>query len=83
MTHEELKAWRKWMGWSQRTAAQALGISRASVQLYELDSSREEALPVPKPVELACYALARGVRSYSGEAPSIPEALPRGGASIS
>jgi DNA-binding XRE family transcriptional regulator len=67
MTCEDLRAWRKWMRWSQRNAAEALGISRASFQFYEAGK-----LPVSRPVELACYALARGIRSYNGREPSTP-----------
>jgi DNA-binding XRE family transcriptional regulator len=63
MTKDGLRTWRKWMGWSQRVAAEAIGVSRASLQLYEKGD-----LPVPKPVELACEALTRGVRSYEGPA---------------
>jgi len=44
---------------SQREAAEALGISMSSVQLYERGSRREDGRPVeiPKTVALACSAV--------------------------
>jgi hypothetical protein len=80
MKPEQLRAWRKWMRWSQRNAAEALGISRGSIHLYELPCENPSALPIPRPVELACYALARGIRSYNGREPSTPVEWPRAGA---
>jgi transcriptional regulator with XRE-family HTH domain len=65
MTKERFLAWRKWMGWSQARAAEHLGISKRTVQLYESGEQQ-----VPKAVELACEALTRGVREYAG-----PEAV--------
>jgi transcriptional regulator with XRE-family HTH domain len=61
MTKEGFFAWRKWMGWSQAQAAQHLGVSKRTVQLYESGGQ-----PVPKTIELACEALTRGVREYTG-----------------
>ena len=74
MTKEEFKAWRDHMGWSRREAAEALGISQGSVELYELGHRRDNGnpMPVPKAIELACAALAQGIRSYSG-----PGGLPK------
>lgn len=61
MKPEELKAWRTWMRWSQRNAAEALGISRGSIQLYENGQQ-----PIPLAIELACGFLEQGKRSYRG-----------------
>lgn len=60
MTPEEFKAWRKWIAWSQTTAAEKLGISRGSVELYERGARREDDRPVtiPATIELACFAAA-------------------------
>jgi transcriptional regulator with XRE-family HTH domain len=68
MTPEAFKAWRKHMDWSQAEAAKHLGVSPGSVDLYERGSRREDGRPViiPKPVELACAALALGIRKYDG-----------------
>jgi transcriptional regulator with XRE-family HTH domain len=49
MTPEEFKAWRQAVGFSQTEAAEALGISRGSVENYERGSRREDARPVEIP----------------------------------
>ncbi|RWF41603.1 MAG: XRE family transcriptional regulator [Mesorhizobium sp.] len=49
MTPEEFKAWRLASGFSQTEAAEALGISRGSVENYERGSRREDARPVEIP----------------------------------
>jgi transcriptional regulator with XRE-family HTH domain len=56
------------MGLSQQSAADALGLSKGSIELYERGSRREDGRPVeiPKAVELACAALSRGIRQYNG-----------------
>ena len=61
MSPEQFKAWRKHMGFSQQEAAEALGASRRALQNYE---KSEEAMP--RTIELACAALALGIRSYEG-----------------
>jgi len=54
------------MGLSQQGTADALGMSKASVELYERGSRRDDDRPVviPRTVELACAALAQGITSY-------------------
>lgn len=68
MTNDQFKSWRKHMGYSMVEAAKMLGISTGSVELYERGARREDNRPVliPKPVELACAALALGMTSYEG-----------------
>jgi len=68
MTPEQFKAWRKHMNLSQQEAADALGLSKGSVDLYERGRRREDERPVviPKTVELACAALALGITRYDG-----------------
>lgn len=68
MTPEQFKAWRKHLRLTQAAAAEALGISPSSIVLYERGSRIDDGRPVeiPKTVELACAALALGVRSYEG-----------------
>lgn len=68
MTPEQFKAWRAHMKLSQVSAADALGISRQSIENYERGSRREDERPViiPKTVELACAAIALGIKSYGG-----------------
>lgn len=68
MTPAQFKAWRAHMGLSQSAAAAALGLSLGSIQLYERGTRRDDNRPVtvPKTVELACAAIALGIRSYGG-----------------
>lgn len=54
-----LREWRKRLGLSQRGAADALGLSLRAVQNYEAGERT-----IPKPVALACAAIALGLREY-------------------
>ena len=53
------------MALTQQQAANALGISRRSVVGYER-SLDEGGLPVPRAIELACWALSKGTTHYEG-----------------
>src|SRR5216683_4506669 len=71
MTPLEFKAWRIEMGFSsQQQAADALGISKSTVEQYESGRRRDNGQPVGIPVyiDLACKALrmSRG-NAYSGD----------------
>ncbi|ESX13514.1 MULTISPECIES: helix-turn-helix transcriptional regulator [unclassified Mesorhizobium] len=46
MTPEEFKAWRQSSGFSQTEAAEALGVSRGSIENYERGTRREDGRPV-------------------------------------
>jgi transcriptional regulator with XRE-family HTH domain len=64
MTPESFRAWRKGLGLSQQRAAEALGVSKSSVELYERGSRRGEdgrAVEIPRTVALACRAVSRGL----------------------
>src|SRR3546814_20604469 len=52
-TPQQMKYWRRTMGWSQVEAAKELGISASSIENYERGSRREDNRPVeiPKPVD--------------------------------
>jgi transcriptional regulator with XRE-family HTH domain len=54
-----LRDWRKRLGLSQREAGDALGLSLRAVQNYE-SGERD----IPKPVALACAAVALGLKEY-------------------
>jgi DNA-binding XRE family transcriptional regulator len=64
MTSTEFKSWRERLGLSQQTAADLLGISKGSIELYERGSRRDDNRPVeiPTTVELACKYLAQQAR---------------------
>lgn len=66
MTPDDFKAWRRQMGWSQQAAAEALGLGKSSIQLYEAGRRRDDHRPVeiPRTVALACAALAAGLEPF-------------------
>lgn len=68
MTADDFKAWRKEMGFTQVQAAEALGISRPSVELYELGVRRDngKAVVIPLTVALACKALFHRLEPWGG-----------------
>ncbi|KAA0971212.1 helix-turn-helix transcriptional regulator [Aureimonas fodinaquatilis] len=59
MTPESFKDWRKQMGLTQATAAQALGVSKPTIENYERGTRRDNGDPViiPLHIALACRAL--------------------------
>ena len=66
MTPHDFKAWRKALGFSQKKAADALGLKNRIVQYYEKGERDGEKVKIPKHVRLACYALSVGVGDYHG-----------------
>jgi transcriptional regulator with XRE-family HTH domain len=66
MTPQQFKTWRKAMGLKQKEAADRLGLKKRVIQYYERGHRDGKKVAVPKTVELACYALARGVEGYDG-----------------
>lgn len=68
MTPEQIKAWREHLKMTQAEAAKALGISPGSLVNYERGTRLEDGrlVIIPKTVELACAAVALGIKSYSG-----------------
>jgi len=66
MNPDDFKAWRQAMGLSQQKAAEVLGISKSSVELYEAGKRRDDGRPVeiPKTVALACAAVAKGLAPW-------------------
>jgi transcriptional regulator with XRE-family HTH domain len=61
MTPDQIKHWRKELGWTQAEAAANLGISRVMYSLYERGRRFEDDRPVeiPKAVALACLYYSR------------------------
>lgn len=54
------------MGFSQKQAAQSLGLKRRIIQYYERGERDGEIVEVPKAVRLACFALSKGISDYNG-----------------
>lgn len=54
--------WRRFMGFSQEQAAEALGLSIRTIANYE-----GGAFPISKTTSLACGALALGLDDYTGD----------------
>jgi transcriptional regulator with XRE-family HTH domain len=60
MTPDDFRAWRKRMGWTKVRAARELGISQASVSLYEKGERYDlPGVPVtiPRAIVLSCKLL--------------------------
>ncbi len=67
MTPEQFREWRAYMGYTLREAAEALDLSSGAVQSYEAGARPEgRRVVIPRTVELACAALAVGIRKYWG-----------------
>jgi transcriptional regulator with XRE-family HTH domain len=66
MSPQQFRSWRKAMGLKQKEAADRLGLKKRVIQYYERGHRDGKKVEVPKAVELACYALSRGVESYDG-----------------
>lgn len=69
MTSSQFKAWRLHLKLSKKRAAAALGLSQSAVDHYERGHRRDNAdhaVVIPKPVALACMALAAGFYDYQG-----------------
>ena len=73
MTPKQFRSWRKAMGLKQRDAAHLLGVKKRQIRDYEKDAPKKlkkrqiDGLAIPRTVELACYALSRGVSEFDGE----------------
>lgn len=66
MTPDEFKAWRKAMNLKQKDASDLLGLKKRVIQYYEKGQRDGKDVEIPKTVELACYALSKGIKAYSG-----------------
>lgn len=67
MSPTEFHVWRKHMRFSQRTAAQALGVTLATLQAWERGRSFQTDKPVQidRRTALACAALAVGIEEWA------------------
>ncbi|HKY94492.1 MAG TPA: XRE family transcriptional regulator, partial [Kiloniellales bacterium] len=54
------------MSFSQKEAAEALGLKRRVVQYYEKGERGGAKVKIPKTVRLACAALSHGLADYQG-----------------
>jgi len=68
MTPRDFKNWRKQMGFTQQQAAEALGLSKATIENYDKGVRREDGRPViiPRVVALACAAIANNIEPFGG-----------------
>lgn len=59
MTPDDFKAWRAIMGFNQKQAGEALGLSKSAIELYEKGARRDTGTPVeiPLAVAYACSAI--------------------------
>ena len=68
MSPEQFKTWRRNLKLKQREAAEKLGLKKRMIQYYEKGNRAGKPVEIPKAVRLACYAIARGVDDFDGEA---------------
>ena len=66
MTPENFISWRKAMGLKRKEIAALLGIKMRTLRAYEKDSDHKKNKPIPTAIQLACYALSRGVSEFDG-----------------
>jgi transcriptional regulator with XRE-family HTH domain len=64
----DFKRWRKSLTWSQKEAAEQLGLKRRVVQYYEKGERGDKPVKIPRTVRLACFALTLGTEDYHGPA---------------
>lgn len=59
MDSAQFRAWRKGLGFTQAAAAEALGLKKVTVTLYERGTRYEDGAPVviPQHIALACAAI--------------------------
>ena len=76
MTPADLAAWRQHMGYTQRAAAAALGITLATYQRLERGAEWSDgaAVTIDRRTELACAALAAGLDGWRAPGAGTPAA---------
>ena len=57
MNSAEFKIWRKNLKFSQKEAANKLGLKIRMIQYYEKGNKGEKSIKIPKYIKLACYAI--------------------------
>ena len=72
MTTADLAAWRQHMGYTQRAAAAALGVTLATYQRLERGAEWADgaAVTIDRRTALACAALAAGLAEWSPASPA-------------
>jgi len=76
MRPQDFKRWRKALSFSQKEAAEALGLKRRVVQYYEKGERGGAKVKIPKTVRLACAALSKGITDYQGPEKPAAEKKP-------
>ncbi len=68
MTRQQLLAFRKSKNWNLEKAANEIGISTASLRIYEKGERKDRDKPVviPKPIAWACAAINAGIKLMGG-----------------
>jgi transcriptional regulator with XRE-family HTH domain len=77
MEPADFKKWRKSLGFSQKEAAERLGLKRRMIQYYEKGERDGEPVKVPLSVRLACYAIVEGIADYRGPQRKVIKAEPK------
>lgn len=67
MTPEQFHRWRRHLGMTQAAAGKALGLGVTTIRNYERGCRPDgRPAPIPRTTELACAAVALGIKRYSG-----------------
>ncbi len=67
MNAKQFRSWRKAMELKRRQAALLLGVKKRDIRNYEKQPPKNDDPDLPKAIELACYALSRGVSEFDGK----------------
>ncbi len=73
MSPETFKTWRKTMGFTQKEAGAALGITKWAIENYERGARREDgrSVIIPKSIALACSALFYRIDPWRPDLPDL------------
>ena len=69
----DFKKWRKALDYSQKDAAEALGLKRRVVQYYEKGERNGEEVRIPRTVQLACAAIWHALEEWPGPQSGPPQ----------
>lgn len=75
MNGKQFRKWRKARKFSQKRAAELLGLKPRMIQYYEKGERDGKSVKIPKSVRLACVAIDQGVTDFDGETVKFKKSL--------
>ena len=73
MKPSEFQKWRKGCSLTHEQVAKKLGLKKRAIPYYETGKRDGKDVNIFKSIELACYAISVGVKSYLGPQPAEDE----------